>query len=73
MPDDEYYEFCESLGLIGVETRDWGCQAGGSGLTLEARQHASEDVRQRAVGRTRLAEPGTASTHSKFRPALDFS
>ena len=61
------------LGLERKQTCSVGCQAGFSALVSEAGVSANAGVRQRAVVRTVAAEPGTASPHSKIRPATHLS
>ncbi len=67
--DEGLAEFVDEL----PKSRDQGCQAGESSLTLEGRKDANEGVRQRTVNRNAISEPGTTSPHSKFRPATHLS
>ena len=73
MCDADFAEFVTELGLERKQTCSVGCQAGFSALVPEAGVSANAGVRQRAVVRTVAAEPGTASPHSKFRPATHLS
>ena len=73
MCDEEFDEFVAKLGLMPPQTCSIGSQTGDSALTLEARQHANEEVRERPGSRKRAPEPGTTSANSEIRAAIHLS